>query len=182
MLVPVFLVVAVGLVAFLSAYRSAETGLASVLTGLVMPHGTTSDTAHQTFYFGLGGPHPLGLVLTPECTSALLIVPLVVVASAMVALRPRIARRVVVSLLIASAVLIIVNQLRLLLLVALVQWLGTDTGYSWGHTMLGSLVSVTGGACAIVLFVWGAAREGHPRRVPTNPGSADDAGTDDRVG
>jgi hypothetical protein len=36
---------------------------------------------------------------------------------------------------------------------------GTDDGYYWGHTLLGSMVSVLGGAVSLVLFVWLATRK-----------------------
>jgi hypothetical protein len=54
---------------------------------------------------------------------------------------------------------VLVNQIRVLTLVGLVQWLGVDTGYYWGHTLLGSMVSVFGGAVSIVLFVWLSTRK-----------------------
>ena len=37
--------------------------------------------------------------------------------------------------------------------------IGVDTGYYWGHTLLGSMVSVFGGAAALVAFVWLATRK-----------------------
>ena len=54
---------------------------------------------------------------------------------------------------VAAVAVVLVNQLRILTLVGLVDWLGTDSGYYWGHTLRGSLVSVLGGAAALVLFV-----------------------------
>jgi exosortase/archaeosortase family protein len=98
--------------------------------------------------------------MTPECTSAFLLVPLIVVGALLIGLRPRIAGRVLASLGVAAVVLIVVNQVRILTMAALVGWLGTDRGYYWGHTMVGSVVSVFGGAIALVLFVWLATRQG----------------------
>ena len=84
----------------------------------------------------------------------------------MITLRPRITHRVLFSLAVAGLALIGVNQLRLLTLVGLVNWLGSDRGYYWGHTLLGSMVSVFGGAIALVLFVWLSTGPAHhaPRR------------------
>ena len=47
-----------------------------------------------------------------------------------------------------------VNQLRILSLVGLVSWLGADTGYLVGHTLLGSLINVVGSLASLVLFGW----------------------------
>ena len=63
-----------------------------------------------------------------------------------------------IALLVASAALIVVNQLRLVGLFGLIEVLGTKSGYYWGHTMLGSVISVLGGASALMLFGWLATR------------------------
>lgn len=156
---------AAGMIVFLDIYRTLEVILAESLVGMLSSYGTYVDADSQTFYFGLGGDDPLGLHMTAECTSALLILPLIVVGAAMIWLRPRITRRVLTSLAIAAATLIMVNQLRLLLIVGLVDWFGSSTGYYWGHTMLGSMVSVFGGAIALVLFVWISTRGSRTTRT-----------------
>jgi len=66
---------------------------------------------------------------------------------------------VLIALGISMVVLVLVNQIRLLMLLGLIDWLGTDQGYYLGHTMFGSLISVIGGAAALVLFVWLATRQ-----------------------
>ena len=135
------------------AYREAEVSLAGLLLGAIGPDGVAVVAERQTVYFGLGSDTPLGLRMTPECTSAFLVLPLLVIGAAMIALRPRITRRVLVALGAAAVAVVVVNQFRVLTLVGLVEWLGVDTGYHWGHTLLGSVVSVFGGAAALVLFV-----------------------------
>jgi exosortase/archaeosortase family protein len=159
LLIAILLVLAAGLVLAHRAYQTAEISLAGLFLHVFTSSGVYVDAGHQTVYFGLGSDNPLGLTMTPECTSAFLLIPLVVVSAVLVALRPRIARRVLASLGVAALILIVVNQLRIMTLAALVGWLGTDRGYYWGHTMIGSLVSVFGGAIALVLFVWLATRQ-----------------------
>lgn len=154
LLIALLLALAVGLVLGHDAYQSAEISLAGLLLHLCTSSGVYVVASQQTVYFGLGTGRPLGLTMTPECTSAFLLVPLIAVAAVLVALRPSIARRVLASLGVAALVLVVVNQLRMLTLAGLVAWLGTNDGYYWGHTMVGSLVSVFGGAIALVLFVW----------------------------
>jgi len=156
------------LIVWHGTYRSLEIRLAAVLIDLVTSAGVSVVPERQTVYFGLGTDHAIGLRITPECTSAFLVVPLLVVASAMIALRPRITNRVLASLGVAVVVLVLVNQSRVLTLAALIAAFGRDRGYYLGHTLFGSMVSVFGGAAALVLFVWLSTRTPRAER-PTEP-------------
>lgn len=149
---------AAGLVLAHRAYRTAEIVLSGLLLDVLGSDGVEVVASRQTVYFGLGTDSPLGLRMTPECTSAFLVLPLLLVGAVMIALRPRITRRVLVALAVGGLAVVVVNQFRVLTLVGLVKWLGVDTGYYWGHTLLGSMVSVFGGAAALVAFVWLATR------------------------
>jgi exosortase/archaeosortase family protein len=153
------LVAAAALIVWQRAYRTVEMMLAGGLISLFTSDGVYVASQRQTVYFGLGSETPFGLRMSPECTSAFLLLPLLLVGAVMIALRPRIARQVLVALGISMVVLVLVNQIRLLMLVGLIDWLGTDQGYYLGHTMFGSLISVLGGAAALVLFVWLATRQ-----------------------
>ncbi|NUT94292.1 MAG: exosortase P [Saccharothrix sp.] len=158
MVVVALVVAAAGLVLLHRAYRTAEIALSGLVLNalggvLGSGDGVVVVAARQTVYFGLGSDTPLGLRMTPECTSAFLVLPLLLVGAVMIALRPRITRKVLTALAVATAAVVVVNQLRVLTLVGLVEALGVDTGYYWGHTLLGSMVSVFGGAAALVAFV-----------------------------
>ncbi|WP_436497032.1 exosortase P [Actinokineospora sp. HUAS TT18] len=146
------------------AFRTGEMVLVSGLIRLTSSSGVYVATERQSVYFGLGTDRPFGLQMSPECTSAFLLLPLVLVGAVMIALRPRISTRVLIGLACAGAAVIAVNQLRVLGLVGLIDWLGTDRGYYWGHTLLGSMVSVVGGALALVLFVWLSTRKPRAER------------------
>jgi len=150
---------AVALIVLNRAYRTAEMALASGILNVVTSSGVYLAAKRQTVYFGLGTDHPFGLQMSPECTSAFLVLPLLVVGAIMIGLRPRIAGRVLGALALATIAVILVNQLRILTLVGLIDWLGTDRGYYWGHTLLGSMVSIIGGAAALVMFVWISTRK-----------------------
>jgi exosortase/archaeosortase family protein len=134
-------------------YRTVEVVVAGKILDLVTSSGTFVAAERQTVYFGLGSATPFGLRMSPECTSAFLLVPLFGMAAIMIALRPWISRSVLTALGVAGLILFVVNQLRVLTLVGLINWLGTDRGYHLGHTVLGSMVSVFGGAAALILFV-----------------------------
>jgi exosortase/archaeosortase family protein len=140
-------------------YQTIEISLAGLLLHVFTSSGVYVAANQQTVYFGLGSSSPLGLTMTPECTSAFLLIPLILVSTVLIALRPAVTPRVLGSLALAAVILVVVNQLRIMTLAALVGWLGTNRGYYWGHTMIGSLVSVFGGAIALVLFVWLATRQ-----------------------
>lgn len=170
LLVGLLVLLAVLLVVGHKAYQSAEISVAGLLLHMVTTGDVYVMAGQQTVYFGLGAGNPLGLTMTPECTSAFLLVPLILVAAVLVVLRPSIAGRVMGSLGVAALVLIAVNQLRILTLAGLVDWLGTNDGYYWGHTMVGSLVSVFGGAIALVLFVWLATKRPRSEKQADDPG------------
>ncbi|WP_424184652.1 exosortase P [Actinokineospora sp. G85] len=153
------LAVAALLVVANKAYRTAEMAVASGVLRVISSSGVYLSAERQAVYFGLGTDRPFGLRMSPECTSAFLVLPLVVIAAVMVALRPRIATRVLGALAVAALAVIAVNQLRILGLVGLIDWLGTDRGYYWGHTLLGSVVSVVGGAVALILFAYLSTRK-----------------------
>lgn len=158
------LAMSIALVCWHAVYRALEVRIAAVLIGALTSAGVAAAPQRQTVYFGLGTGHAIGLRITPECTSAFLVVPLLAVAAAMLWLRPRIIRRVLAAAAVGTAVLVLVNQLRLLTLVALISNFGRERGYYLGHTLLGSMVSVFGGAAALVVFVWVATRTGGPGR------------------
>lgn len=149
--------VLVGLFVLQSWFRAGEAALSSQVVAALAHTRTSAVPGQAVLYFGFGGDKVLGLKITPECTAAFLIAPLVAVAAVMVRLRPAVTRRVLAALGIGVLLLILTNQLRITVVVWLVQWLGPDTGYYWGHTLMGSAVSVVGGAVSLAVFVWWAA-------------------------
>lgn len=140
-------------------YRELEVRLAGAILNVITTSGVYVAPDRESVYFGLSGATPFGLRMTPECSSAFLLLPLLVVTMAMLYFRPANAKRLFFSLGISAVVVVLVNQLRILTIVGLVHWLGPDEGYYWGHTLLGSMVSVFGGAVSLVLFVWLATRK-----------------------
>jgi exosortase/archaeosortase family protein len=134
-------------------YRELEVRLAGAILNVITTSGVYVAPDRESVYFGLSGTTPFGLRMTPECSSAFLLLPLLVVTMAMVYFRPANAKRLFFSFGISALVVVLVNQVRILTIVGLVHGLGADEGYYWGHTLLGSLVSVFGGAVSLVLFV-----------------------------
>ncbi|WP_033291238.1 exosortase P [Amycolatopsis jejuensis] len=156
----VFGVLAAGVVLVLleRGYRELEVQLAGLILRVITSSGVYVAGDRESVYFGLSSDTPFGLRMTPECSSVFLLLPLLLVTAVMLWFRPQNARRLFFSLGISVIAVILVNQLRILTIVGLVNGLGTDEGYYWGHTLLGSMVSVLGGAVSLVLFVWLATR------------------------
>lgn len=150
--------VAVGLVLAERLYRVFEVQLAGAILRVVTTSGVFVASERETVYFGLSGDAPLGLRMTPECSSVFMLLPLFLVTAVMVYFRPGNAKRIFSSLVVSAIVVILVNQARMLAIVGLVNRFGVDEGYYWGHTLLGSMVSVLGGAIALVLFAWSSTR------------------------
>ena len=146
------------IILFERGYRELEVQLFGTAMRALSSHGVFVAGQRETVYFGLGGDSALGLRMSPECSSAFMLLPLLIVAAVMFWLGPRSTPRVLASLAAGGVAVILVNQIRLFGIAGLVDWLGSGQGYYWGHTLLGSLVSVIGGAVALVLFVWIATR------------------------
>jgi exosortase/archaeosortase family protein len=153
---------AIVLVLLERVYRVFEVQISGLILSVITSSGVEVVSERETVYFGLSGASPLGLKMTPECSSVFLLLPLFLVTAALLWFRPENIRRLLLSLAVSAVVVIAVNQLRVLAIVGLVNWLGVDKGYYWGHTLLGSMVSVFGGAIALVVFVWLSTRKPKP--------------------
>jgi|SRR5579884_900986 len=96
----------------------------------------------------------VGFALTLSCSSALLIVPFVVIAAVLLAFQRVPRARALVALAVASAILFAVNQLRLVVIAASMLWWGFVTGYQRSHVLLGTALSTIGVIVGIIIFVW----------------------------
>ena len=85
----------------------------------------------------------IGLVITPECTIALLMIPFLIATALIVWMRRRMTLPLV-GLGVALLLLVAVNQARLLGIVLFVKEMGFQSGYYWGHTLVGSAITIIG--------------------------------------
>jgi hypothetical protein len=93
-------------------------------------------------WFGLGTSAAYGLVITPECSSALLIVPLCGLGVLLLVPRRLAVTRVIRGLVVAGAVMVAGNLLRIGVIATAVRFGGLGAGYQLGHLVLGSIISI----------------------------------------
>jgi len=147
----VLAVTAVLLLVFQYQFRDLEAVVTARLYGMVTP----ALAAHGApiVWFGLGRPHAFGLVVTADCSSALLVAPLCVLGIALAVPRKLALRRVCAGLAAAAALLVTGNIARIGVIAAMVHFYGMGTGYQLGHLVLGSLLSVLSIATSLVVLV-----------------------------
>ena len=130
--------------------RHAEAVAAAAIYNLVTP--TLAATSSPIVWFGLGRPGGFGLLITPDCSAAFLLVPLFLLGIGLV-LPVRLALRQVLSALaIATGVLITGNLLRIGAIAVAMRVAGPDTGYQVGHLVIGSAISVIFISISLVLI------------------------------
>jgi exosortase/archaeosortase family protein len=130
--------------------RRLEADAAAHLYNLVTP--TEAASSSPVIWFGPGTPDAFGLVITPDCSSALLIAPLC--ALGMVLIRPHHprVRRAAKALAAASAVMVAGNLIRIGVIALVIRVDGIGAGYQVGQLVLGSLISVVCIALSLALL------------------------------
>lgn len=143
--------IATMLMIFQYPFRQLEARAAADLYRLFTP--VLAATRAPIIWFGLGTPGAFGLEITPDCSSALLIVPLCGLGMLLMIPRRLAVSRVATALAVAALVLVVGNLLRIGVIAVAVRLAGVSTGYQIGHLILGSIVSIIGIALALILLV-----------------------------
>jgi exosortase/archaeosortase family protein len=110
----------------------------------------------QTMFFafhGTGPAHMLGLQITLGCSSVLLLAPIVLLTGTLLSLRNVSPVRVLLAAAVAACLVVSINVVRLVMIAAMVNWWGVQTGFGWGHTLFGSVLMLVGLAAALGAFV-----------------------------
>ncbi len=132
--------IAVLLLVLQHQFRDLEAIVAARLYSVITP--TLAAPGAPIVWFGLGSPGAFGLIITPDCSSALLITPLCVLGMGLAIPRRLALRRVCAGLAAAAALIVAGNLARIGLIAAMIRLCGIGTGYQLGHLVLGSLMSV----------------------------------------
>jgi exosortase/archaeosortase family protein len=144
--------IAATLLIFQYQFRHLEAVTAASVMGLITP--TLAATQAPIIWFGLGHPHAFGLMITPDCSSGFLLVPLCLLGiGLMIPSRLR-TRRVAWGLAGAAAVLVFGNMTRIGVIAAAIRIAGPGFGYELGHLIIGSLISIVCIAVSLIFLTW----------------------------
>lgn len=148
----------VGIVAVLlinnALMRAKEAQAVAVTTSLAT--GTKAIAVNQSFAWGLDPDTTAhALRVTNECTSAFLLVPLLLVGAVVAAAGGRRfrLRRVLTATAICAAVAFGINVLRLTMIAWATNKWGEKAGYEWSHVVAGSVVTIIGATTAVAIFL-----------------------------
>lgn len=129
-------------------FRIFEAWLSGHVIALATSVRATSVPGAPITIFAYGPHRYLGMYITTECTVAILIVPFLVGTAWMMWHHAKFVRPIA-ALAIAAVMLVALNQLRLLTIATLIMKMGDSSGFYWGHTLIGSLITVFG---VVVVF------------------------------
>jgi exosortase/archaeosortase family protein len=146
-----FVALGILVLAFNGRIRAVETRLSAHLAAVVTGTRTAAVPGTHTFYWLVGTLHMIGLLITSDCTSAILIGPLLFVAG-FLSLGGRVPlSRLVPGAALAAAVLFAVNLLRLAAITWATYHFGM-AGFTWSHTLLGSVLTLAALVGALVVL------------------------------
>lgn len=125
------------------------TPLVSLVTG---SHNAVAGGA--IVWFARGTPRAFGLHITAECTTALLLIPLVTIIAGFVVFSPLPLLRLLTALGLGSALLLIVNGIRVAG-IAWATWMwGEHPGYEYSHVFVGSAFALLGFVASLGVAAW----------------------------
>jgi exosortase/archaeosortase family protein len=142
--------IAAALMGFEFQFRHLEAYTAAHLYSLVTP--TIAAPSAPIIWFGLGSPGAFGLVITPDCSAALLIAPLCLLGVVLLIPRKLAVDRVMKAITVAAVILVAGNLTRIGVIALAIRMAGIGTGYQVGHLVLGSLISIICIAVSLTLL------------------------------
>lgn len=156
-----------------AGYRGFEARLAAGAVHQLLGYPATAD--RQAFFFGFrhgGARHLLGLTVSMGCSSVFLLAPMLILTGVLAAYSGKSLARIGAAAAVAAVVFVMVNLLRLVMISALMVWWGVQTGFGWGHTLFGSILTLIGMAGAAAVYYLIVSREirfrvRRERRSPT---------------
>jgi len=154
---------ALSLMIYQYQFRHLEAVVAAQVYRLFTP--VLAASRAPILWFGLGTSAAYGLVITPDCSSALLIVPLCGLGMLLLIPRRLTVSRVIRALTVAAAVMVAGNVLRIGVIAAAVRFGGLGAGYQLGHLILGSIISIICIAIGLTLLTVILVRQRPARRT-----------------
>lgn len=133
------------------AFRHFE---ATVMTALLKPFlGGDVFTFQDQFVIKTDPTHYLGLQITVECTTLVLLVPTLLFAAIMIGLLPRVTwGRWAVGLSVGLALIAAVNLTRIAMIAFAALIWGHD-GYEWSHLVVGTVFALIGIVATLIVML-----------------------------
>lgn len=143
-------------------FRSLE---AAVVTALLKPFlGAGVFQFADQFVIKLDPLHYLGLQITVECTTLVLLTPMLLFSAAVLMFTRVTWPRWVLATVIGFAIVAVVNAIRIALIAFSTLW-WDEAGYEWSHILIGTLVALLGlvGAALLMLRIMNGPRRRSPK-------------------
>lgn len=150
-------------------FRYAEAATMSALLNPFVPGGVFAFGDH--FVIRQDALHYLGLQITVECTTLVLLVPLLLFAAGVIMFLRRVTWvRFIAATLVGLLLIAVVNLARIgMIAVATVLW--KSTGYEWTHILIGTVFALIGIVATFVVMLRimvgrrDSRRRGHPTQT-----------------
>ena len=130
--------------------RRVEAALCASVLSLL--HIAPADSMATAVTFPAQGRY-VGFSVAPSCTSALLIVPFVVLTGVLLLAGRVQPRQALATAAAFAAVMVVVNEIRLVVIAVSIRAWGFPAGFDRSHVLLGSVVSTIGVAGGLLLFL-----------------------------
>lgn len=158
-------------------------GEAAVVTMLLKPFlGSGVFQFADQFVVRLDARHYLGLQITVECTTLVLLTPVLLFSAAVLMFTRVTWPRWVLATLVGVVIVVIVNLIRIALIAFSTLW-WDEAGYEWSHVLIGTLVALVGlvGAALLMLRIMNGTRRTKqaPSAAVPAPASAPSTDADD---
>jgi exosortase/archaeosortase family protein len=144
---------ATGVIWWRGTYRQFETLAAGKLTHLVVSGHALINRHTSTFFLNTGTAKVFGVVVTPECSSAIVTGLVLAVTAVAIATTRFTLRRALMAALGAAGLFAGLNLLRLVMIAFATDHWGLGPGYRWSHVWAGTFITVFGGAAAAALYL-----------------------------
>lgn len=136
-----------------ATYRQVETLLAGTFTHSVTPGQALINRHADTIFLNLHTTRVFGLVVTPECSSAIVTAAVLGLAALTISFTRFRLRRVLLAAGAAAGLFALINLLRLVMIAFATDHWGLTSGYRWSHLWAGSFVTVFGGITAATAYI-----------------------------
>jgi exosortase/archaeosortase family protein len=131
--------------------RDMEAWLASHTLSLIGTQTGYYGGSLAMVWFEMSPIWRIGFEVTAECTISFLIIPFLL-ATGLLVWKQGLLLRPFIGLIVAAVMLLSMNQVRLLQIAIFVRKMGVSSGFYWGHTLVGSLITICGLAITLVVF------------------------------